>query len=249
MSDTTRITLGGEQWLPLLSSKQVLGFERESGAWAHWLFGPSPEDLVDETNSNRTLTPQTYLKDASRGFVTLYSEQGNALVSTLADANVGTWCAVFRVASVPSNRSPIVGTLSTGGNKGSHVMINTAGAIQVYGEESDGTGYTHNFHTTFTYPNKWLFLAVARDWDLATPQVTVYLGSAGAETHDYTGITYNPGNNTVFGSELNNLIGTGQPDMLLGEGIFFETRLTTAEMEAVYLRSKERMALFGRTVA
>jgi hypothetical protein len=248
MSNATRTSLGGEQWLPSLSSKHVAAFDKEAAAWGHWILGPSPEDLVDEDNSNRTLTPETYLKAAATGFVTLYSQQGNSLVSTLADSNVGTWCAVFRVASLPSTRIPIVGTLSTPGNKGMHAMITSTGAIQVYGEQAGDTNYTHNFHSAFTYPNKWLFVAVARDWDLAVPQVTVYLGSQGAETKNFTDEVYDPGGSTVFGSRFNNLIGAGQPDLLLSEGILFEQRLSTVEMEAVYLRSKERMKHFGRTV-
>lgn len=248
MSNATRVSLAGEDWLPQLSAKHVLPFDKETGAWAHWIFGPSPDDMIDEDNSNRTLTAQTYLADASRGFVTAYSAPGNALVSTLADANVGTWCAVFRTASIPTSRFPIVGTLSTGGNEGMHAMINSVPAIQVYGEESDGTAFTNNFHTSYSFANRWLFIAIARDFDLATPEVTVYLGGQGAETNTYSGTTYNPGQPVAFGSSVNNLISTTEPDLLLAEGIFYETRLTTDEMAAVYLRSKARMAYFGRAV-
>ena len=248
MSNATRVSRGGEQWLPTLSAKHVLPFDKEVGAWAHWILGPSPEDLIDEDNSNRALTPQTYYKDASAGFVTLLAEEGNALVSTLPDATVGTWCAVFRVGANPSTRIPIVGTLSTAGNSGMHAMINSLPAIQVYGEEAGGAGFTANFHSSYAFANRWLFVAVARDFDLATPEVSVYLGSQGAETNTYSGVTYNTGSDVAFASVANALIGTGQPDLLLAEGIFFETRLTTAQMEAVYLRSKERMKYFGRTV-
>jgi hypothetical protein len=249
MSNATRVAKGGEEWLPTISAKHVLPFDREAGAWAHWVLGPSPDNLVDNDNSNRTLTPETYLLDAANGFVTLASVSGNALVSTLPDATVGTWCAVFRVSATPTvNRIPIVGTLSTAGNSGMHAMINTVPAIQVYGEESTGTPFTANFHSSYAFANRWLFIAIARDFDLVIPEVSVYIGSQGVETNTYSGAVYNTGHDVAFASVANGLIGSGQPDLLLAEGMFFETRLTTDEMEAVYLRSKERMSYFGRTV-
>lgn len=249
MSDATRLTAASPAaWLPRARARDVAGVDKESGAWGHWLFGPSAADLYDADN-DRTLTPMDYVLDAGRGWVRIKHRPYFALQSALADATQGTVCAVFKVDAVVGSglRTELFGTYNSVSPQGASLHLNATPALQFYGY-GGGAAYTHLFHSGVDYSGQWLFVGVSRDFDAGTPEVICYLGGAGAEIHEFTGATYATGDNFSLGSDENALSSVGAEPISFAEAIVFESVKTGSELAGIYARSKARLARFGISV-
>jgi hypothetical protein len=221
----------------------------EVGSYDHWIFNRgSAVDLVGR-KAGKALTPQSDAPTYGAGYLSLSNLAGKGLLSNLQETATGkyTVCAVVRepVAGSTALRVPF-GTLdmTAGGTGGMPFMSGAANARKLY---TAYTGLGASIDTGQAVPNaSWLFIAASFDASVATKQLrTLIGGTAGNTQSPVAAYTASPravalGNGYYTGGVAGNLD--------FADFILFDRALSMADLQAVYVRRKAKLAVGGIAV-
>ncbi|HEO1767954.1 hypothetical protein [Acinetobacter baumannii] len=234
--------------LPQLNEVNDLIPKYEDDAYGHWLFGGGPSSLVDVVNG-RILTLQsgaTVQPIYADKTVTLSTAIGNALLTDLVDSSAQslTLCAVVKctttaLAILLGNLVP--GTSTTSSGLGAFASAGK-GYLTVKPVTANGSAGIPSLSPPSPIIQTSNFF-IATSINKNTKKGVVYIQQAGAESSNeasYTASSYEPSANKIGIGNV--AYATGGNTTIYSEAIVFDKALTLAEIQAVALRSKDRMA-------
>ncbi|MGX1096502.1 hypothetical protein [Amorphus sp. MBR-141] len=222
--------------------------QAEVGAYGHWMFQAGDSGGLTSIIGNRALVAQstpTYAAD----YVSLdFRYEGDALISDFEDNDTTvevTMAAVVR-ASINTGNSVVFGSYEDGTPGGFRLALGS-GAVTCSSQGDFG------FVTPpgLSFPTAtWFFVAaskgIARD---GAKSLSIYLGGVGSYIN-FDRDTYTPAGASryfSFGNAYSGA-GTGSGVLDVAEAILFDRFMGIAEINALYARSKKRMAAAGITV-
>ena len=219
----------------------VSGPVAEAGAQAHWLFGsdnPTYADLV----SAQIATGPTHALEA--GYMTSPTGTAQGRDSGIPEAAEQTTCFVFRLAG--STDSMIGGTLQLPGDDGSRgTSLYTKLPSSLYANMRGGWGNSL-VNGSLSLTTDFVFVALSKN--AATGGYVLFSGDqsgngvlTGTSALSTSSRTIGIGN-----LHFNNSGFSGQ--ISLAETIIFDSAKTETELEAIYTRSRSRLAARGLTV-
>jgi len=244
-------TINTNAALPSISPSDVSSLsELEYEAYGHWMFDQGDSSGLTSKINSKALSLQDAAPTYNEYFLTIASAVGDALLTDIADSAdaVDTVSCVFRVPGL-SQANPLVGTLSTSASgDGGGVYVSTATGIIIAnyrGTSIDG-GVDEGLSPDNTIvADKWYFMAVSRDFASATKTVIGMLGGESAITLTGSG-AYSPLGNIALGNAYFTDLGFASDFAELV--VFKDKALTATEMQSLYVRAKDRMALRGIVV-
>ncbi|WP_010604018.1 hypothetical protein [Pseudoalteromonas maricaloris] len=232
--------------MPVISASDVeYLFPYEKDSYGHWAFG-NIQPLVSKV-TDKQLAEQSESPVYTDKFLTL-SGNGKALLSDFADSNIDcTVATVFRVDSY-ADVPVIFGSLSSAAVGGGSVYLITNNDDQTANMYANyrGTNIGNSPIMTGLSANTWYFLAVTREVIDEAGNIGVKL-----KLNELPVVARNQTSGTPY--DDNAVIACGQayyPTSLgastdFAEFIIFDKVLTTDELNALYFRSKSRMAKLG----
>ncbi len=252
MSLFTRLPISvNDPSLPIIPSGDIdtLGVSYELDSYDHWVFNTGDVGGLVGLNKQRALTPQASVAAYAATYLSLSTTMGNALLSDLDEVALGkyTLCTIVREPSPqPTGIKPLFGTVVASPAANNLTFLSGSGAARkVFASYS---GFTSSLDTTAAIAGDvWYFVASSLDFKADSSHTmktlvggTAPLEAAGIGAHLASGRKWALGN----GWYATGAAGTYQ----YAEFILYDRALTTDELQAVYARSKARMALQGITV-
>lgn len=254
MSLFTRLPIAvNDLSLPVIASAdiEILGVNYELDSYEHWAFNTGDAGALIGLNKQRALTVQAAVAAYASNYLSLSSVMGNALLSDLDDlasAKV-TMCAIVREPSPQATGiKPLFGTVVASPAANNLTFLSGAGAARkTYASYS---GFAASLDTTaVAAADAWYFVGTSLDF-VASPGTghtmktlvggTPVLEAAGNASHLASGRKWALGNGWYSSASAGNLH--------FAEFILYDRALSAAELQAVYQRSKARMALQGHVV-
>ena len=253
MSLFTRLPIAiNDLSLPVIASAdiEILGMDYELDSYDHWAFNTGDAGALVGLNKQRVLTPQASVAAYGLNYLSLSTVSGNALLSDLDEAALGkyTLCTIVREPSPqPTDIKPLFGTVVASPLANNLTFLSGSGAARkVFTSYS---GFTSSLDTMAAMAgDAWYFVATAVDFkgDSSHTMKTLVGGTtplevAGIGAHFASGRKWALGNGWYSSAVAGNLH--------FAEFILYDRALSAADLQAVYQRSKARMALQGLVVA
>lgn len=217
---------------------QMFPSSAEPLAVAHWLLGRDNLSRID-LFSDQPLSVVGAAPTNNAGYISIPAGS-NGLLSDYDETATQTICSVTKKISSPSVHS-IMGTWPASGDAFGSLVYALSGDYSLVTKNIGGSAA--GVAQTITVPGSagdWIFIAMAHT-------TTGRTGFVGGGT-SYTATGTRPlvaGNPIGLGKQGSVTVPSG---LDAAEFIVFDTALTAAEMAAVYLRSKARLAARGITV-
>lgn len=223
----------------------------EPGAYAHWVFNKGGVAGLADLKSGKVLTQQSAAPAYSANYLTLSGAVGNGLLTDLLEP-AGTKRTMMVVVREPNpavtQAKPPFGTMDTtagGGTGGIPFVTGSGAARKLY---TSYLGVTSSSDTLQATPSSlWLSIVVAIDFSGGTKRVRTLVG--GGAGHEATSAgTFSASSRALALGNGYYTIGHNSP-LDYAEFIVFEGRaMSLADMQAVYLRRKARLAAGGIAV-
>lgn len=256
MSLFTRLPISvADPSLPVIDSADIdaLGVSYELDSYDHWVFNTGDVAGLVGLNKQRVLTPQAAVAAYASNYLSLSSLAGNALLSDLDDVALGkyTLCTIVREpAPQATGIKPIYGTVTAApvANNLTFLSGSNAGSTPARKVFASYSGLTNSLDTNAALAaDAWYFVATSVDFkdDTSHTMRTLVGGATPLEA---------AGNSAHFPSGRKWALGNGWYSAAIGgafnfaEFILYNRALSTAELQAVYGRSKARMAGQGIAV-
>lgn len=231
-----------------LSDVEFFG-EGEQNSYGHWILNSGPAAFTDIVNG-RVLTPNGIAPAYYSNYINISSDSNDyAIKSDLYEpASTGgyTLCGVIRQKS--AGLTAITwGTLGTGvDNKGGSTYWAGGNAnkwLHTY------RGAASSIDSELSQPtDEWYFVAVSVSYiNLTSWQAAMVLGGVGQSSVGPGTGTYTPNPDQPI--SIGNIeYSANSSSYDFAEFILFDSALSINEMQAIYLRSKARMASRGITI-
>ncbi|WP_187431395.1 hypothetical protein ROLI_045290 (plasmid) [Roseobacter fucihabitans] len=213
----------------------------ETGAVAHWLFGDDNTTNADLISARLASGPA---HAQSTGYITSPAGIQQGLDTGIAEADIQTMCFVFQLAG--TTNSIIGGTLEApGGDLSTGVSPFSVVPSKLWVNMRGGWGNTQVSGTT-PLANGFAFVAVSKN--VSTGAYVLFVGDL-AGSHVVAGSasqTTSPRSIGIGSLYFSNANFNGQ--ISTAETIIFDSAKTQTEIEAIYQRSRTRLAARSVTV-
>ncbi|MGT2433523.1 hypothetical protein ACU4HD_40805 [Cupriavidus basilensis] len=222
----------------------------ETDSLEHWLLGASDASLTG-IKSGQLLTKQGSAQTYNAASIVLPG-WGGALVSSIPDDLTSTVCAVIKrpVQSVSTDGVVAFGAFgSISSQKGSGLTIPNSTSMSTV--QYDATPSASVVPWGSVAQGSYVFVAMAEQLDAASSpkQTLLYIGGGNkTTTASTTSRAASVARNLAFGNAAFDNASYKTVPLELCEAIVFNRPLTTAELDAVYFRSRVRMAGRGITI-
>lgn len=229
--------------LPTIDSGDQEGFlNLELAAAEHYLLGGNSDSLVSLQGAE--LTPLASSHSFSSGYMTITGDLEGLTMET-NESTDQTFCAVVRVSNLATNKNVILGTAQTGPSAGSMLHTQADGKFNYFGYRASGSTA---IEITPPSPNdKWWFVAAIESSVGSVLNATLYVGGVSSTAVVAATAKAVSSNKMAIGNGYFP-DATYDDDIDIAEAILFSDVLTIAELDAVYERSKARLAARGITV-
>lgn len=231
--------------IDMTQTQAIFGISPEAGARGHWLLGSDYPTYIDLING-RALLKRSGGADPTVGPNSL-SVAGviNSMLTPFLDALVQTQCIVFKRINTVASQS-LFGTRLGSALDGSGAVVSSTGG---------GTGINFRCATNViqnisfggnTTVGQFFFAALAEDHSGASRRSIAYIGGIGAnEALAQPNLKQASALNiAAIGGYFNGYSDTVEA----AEVISFDSFKTTADLDAIYQRTKLRMAQRGVSV-
>lgn len=220
--------------------------DAEAGALGHWFFGTDNTGMTDMI-AGAALTPLRIAPTHAAGHLALGSDGTgvNGLATPFDDADDLTFIAVVRQADAA--HQCVVGP-TFGDDSGYGTFFNGSQGLKTNGRAGSGFVNATLDGNTDLSPSTWIFVAVSASAGTAPANVAF----AGDTTGGHKVVTASALNAATAGKvalgSAHYTTGTFADPMEVAELIVFDSHKTEAEIEAIYARSRTRLAARGITV-
>jgi hypothetical protein len=221
----------------------------EPGAYAHWVFNKGGAAGLTDLKAGKVLVPQSDAPTYSANYLSMNGAVGKGLLTDLLEpaATKRTMFAVVREPNPAVTQVKVpFGTMDSSAGTGGLPFLSGSGAARKL--FTTYKAVTNSSDTLQLTPaSSWLCLAVTLDFSGGTKQVRTLVG--GGAGHEATSAV-------AFAASVralalgNGFYATGHASPLdFAEFIVFEGRaMSLADMQAVYLRRKAKLAAGGIAV-
>lgn len=228
--------------LPIISRSDIrLLYSPEQESYDHWMLGGGASSLIG-IKSGTSLTP----KNSAPTYFTSYATLGGyqqSLLSGLTDRDGLTMCVVVRDDNFDNINKSIVVANSGAGLSGQALSL--VGGVAPYARSVvRGNTPLIRDRAFGAISGDWYFLAMSQEGLVAFPYIGGAANAAAASSTSKIASTFKValGNTYEAAAVFNN-------GMSIAEFIIFERGLSVEEIDAVYGRSKSRMAERGIDLA
>jgi hypothetical protein len=210
----------------------------------HWLLGGNAESLAPFGGS-ATLTPTGSAHTFGANFATAPSN-GNDLRTNIADATTQTMYAVFQYNPIAAKNVMPIGNLS-GGATGSGVWINGSGAIETVVRTGANPVLINHGVPAGVSVGDWIFVGLSKRVVEGNSRTLTKIGGTTYEGNTWVGTQALASSSPLAIGAAYNATATYTPvPVNVAELIIKSSNYDdAAAMQAIYLRSKKRMASRG----
>jgi len=233
--------LSASRWSP------VFGDLPEADAIDHFLFGGSDASLIG-LKGRLTLAPANPSAPPSYANAFLHTAAGgqNGLVSSLPEPDAFTVCTVMRYDGQDGRGSIIAGTLQGGAGDGKGFGILRGGASDTFQllARPNGTVTFMPAANIVGARGGWMFMAMT--FEVGSRAWKAYVGGASMVSNVLAQAYAKSARNLALGNAYYASSTTPYDGSVAhAEMVVFDHALTQAELDAVYARSRSRMASRG----
>ncbi len=236
--------------LPQLNAADITTFgTAEYGAAGHWLLGGSTASLTGITASKSLLAENTTAPIWNENSVTLNGYPAG-LISPSTDSATATdsFCMVFKTPATLASDVILGNATSTVADGGFFVGLTSGGEIYFTARSSvtNVPLFDNETMATGLVANTWYFVSVSRDFSASDKILNYKVSTIG--TGQATGVLgYDDASNNIACG--NGYLNNANRPVQYAEFISYERTISSDEMSAIYLRSKDRMASKGISLA
>ena len=246
-SVATTLTIGGvSDTFQVTTAAAAPSGDAEAGALAHWFFGTDNAAMADMIGG-AVLTPVRIAPTHSTGYLVLGSDGAgvNGLRTPFDDSAALTFVAVVR--QVDAAHQCVVGP-TFGDATGHGTFFNGSQGLKTNGRAGSAFVNATLDDNTDLSPGTWIFVALSASSGASPSNVAFAGDAAGGHKVLTTSVTNTPiGDKVALGSAYYTSSAFGDP-MEVAELIVWNAHKTQSEIEAIYARSKARLAARGITV-
>jgi hypothetical protein len=233
--------------IDLSGAKPILGIPIEADAGGHWYLGAN-DGLLDLI-SKQPLTLQGAAPTYAANYATIAGGGGKALLTPWADSAVQTICMVVRRPTVAADAFFAGAQTTVAGDGGSGIFYQQSLAATARFSTRPFAGGAFFANWPANVPaGAFAFLAYSEEYASGMKRTALIGGGAASTLVDGSAKTVGVSTRKI--AIGNGYYGTFTGSADVAEFIYYPGRaLTEAEMQAVYLRSKDRMASRGLVLA
>ncbi len=238
---------------PVVSEAEIDYFtDYEPASYEHWIFNKGNSANLIGVNNSKVLTPQAEAPVYGTNYLeNLIYPAGKALLTDYADTvnAKDTVCMVVNDSDTSAGIHQLWGNRVSESVGGSPLFSGVSPLRKLWLGYSGVHGGGIATGLSIPSTSSWYFVAVSRNFALTTKTLIGFIGGQTAYSYSGSG-TYAPGTAQVvsLGSPNYTTASIAKSFNKVAEFIIFDKALTAAEIQAVYLRRKAKLASIGIAV-